>query len=159
MVSWVFHLNTITHSLIWKIGRILTAKNSYSWEGFSHFHSFIIYKVLSMREHNLEIRVNVEGRDHVFSLTAISLAQFLVVRVQLIYFVHVFWINEGTKLNLGKLNMIKLFVVLIQKKKIPTRYFLPKHSITKDLKFLGKTKWICIHFFVQEFVKTHDFKN
>lgn len=41
-------------------------KLSYSWEGFSHFHSFIIYKVLSMKEYNLEIRVNVEGRDHVY---------------------------------------------------------------------------------------------
>ena len=90
-------------------------------------------------------------------LTAVSLAQFLVVSSVNMFYPCILnkW-KKNTNSRKTKHDK-KVFVVLIQKKNISPWYFSPKHSITKD-NFLGKLSEF-VSILVQEFVKTHDFKN
>lgn len=63
-----FHLNAVIYSLMWKLGRIITSKKK-TLTVNRHlviFHLFPIYKVLSMKEYNLEIRIDIEGMEHAY---------------------------------------------------------------------------------------------
>lgn len=88
-----------------------------------------------------EDRFGVEGRAHAALVHCYTSARYLVVlevRVQLIYFVHIFWVNEGTKLNPGKLDMIKFCGINIEEQRFLPSIFPWNIPIQKNLNFGGK---------------------